>query len=148
MLEQTATADLFKHTLSQIPSIFGRLVYLASLRDPNSGIYEHYGLGSIFGREESRKALQESHARVFQEWLNLSLPGKRSDLLLYLRGVDDGKRSVLRRWERAAIHRTYVPDSARKSETALFLEEFEVLLQILNCGGGGAKRDPRSSRSE
>lgn len=148
MLEQSATADLFRHTLSRIPTIFGRLVYLASLRDPHSGIYEHHGLGSIFGREESRKALEESHKRVFQEWLSLSLAGKRGDLAEYLEGVDGSKRSVLRRWGRAYTYRSYIPDSARKSETALFLEEFEVLLEILNCGADGAKRGPGSSRPE
>jgi hypothetical protein len=51
MLERSATADLFKNTLSRIPTLFGRLAYLASLRDSNSGIYRHYGLASI-----SRKA--------------------------------------------------------------------------------------------
>ena len=36
-LERGATADLLRNTLSQIPSLFGRLVYLCSLRDQKKG---------------------------------------------------------------------------------------------------------------
>jgi hypothetical protein len=80
MLERSATADLFKNTLARIPTVFGRLAYLASLRDANSGIYSHHGLAAIFGRDESRKALSQSHQAVFQEWLNLALREKKEDL--------------------------------------------------------------------
>ena len=48
-LERGAAADLWRNTLSQIPTLFGRLVYLSSLRDSNSGAYEHYGLAKVFG---------------------------------------------------------------------------------------------------
>ena len=61
MLERTATADLFKNTLSRIPTVFGRLAYLASLRGPDSGVYGHHGLTLMFGREESKRALARSH---------------------------------------------------------------------------------------
>src|SRR6478672_862944 len=61
MLERNALADLWKHTLSQIPSTYGRLAYLASLRDANSGVYRHHGLSAAFGREESVSAMRKSH---------------------------------------------------------------------------------------
>ncbi|MDP9115300.1 MAG: hypothetical protein M3O20_16675, partial [Acidobacteriota bacterium] len=67
MLERDALADLWKHTLSQIPTVYGRLVYLASLRDPNSGTYRHHGLSASFGREQSIYALRKSHEQTFLE---------------------------------------------------------------------------------
>ncbi len=33
VLERGAASDLWRHTLSQIPTVFGRLVYLSSLRE-------------------------------------------------------------------------------------------------------------------
>jgi hypothetical protein len=133
MLERSATADLFKNTLSRIPTVFGRLAYLTSLRDSNSGIYRHHGLASIFGREESRKALSQSHQIVFQEWLNLPLGEKRGDLSNYLDGLEDPRPEVLQHWTSLRTYRTYMPASARESERELFCVEFDVLLDIFKC---------------
>ena len=132
MLERSATADLFKNTLSRIPTIFGRLAYLASLRDPNSGIYRHHGLVSIFGRDESRKALAQSHQEVFQEWLNLPLAEKSEDLRDYIHSLDDPPAVVLEHWSQTQLPLGYMPEAVRQGERELFLQEFEILLEILN----------------
>ena len=142
MLERSAGADLTKNTLSRIPTLFGRLSYLASLRDPNSGAYRHHGLASIFGREESRKALGQSHEGVFQEWLNLRLEEKRDDLALYLAGLEETRTVVLEHWTKVRPYRGYTPASARESERELFFAEFEVLLESFRCSDPpGSTRD-------
>lgn len=136
MLERSATADLFKNTLSRIPTVFGRLAYLASLRDPISGIYRHHGLSAIFGREESRKALSMSHWNVFRDWLNLSLEEKSADVKAYLDVLEDPPAEVLRHWAEAQIYRSYMPAPVRAPEEELFVREFEILLEVLNCPPG------------
>jgi hypothetical protein len=136
MLERSALADLFKNTLTKIPTVFGQLGYLSSLRDPDSGIYRHHGLTAIFGREESRKALATSHQRVFQQWLNLSLAEKRADLIEYLDSLTDPRDTVLKHWAHNQTYRGYIPSSTRKSEEELFFEEFVVLLEALRCDRG------------
>jgi hypothetical protein len=133
MLERSATADLFKNTLSHIPTVFGRLAYLASLRDPNSGIYRHHGLISIFGRDESRKALTQSHRDVFQAWLNMPIKEKTEDLQDYLNGLDDSPSVVVEHWAKAQFYRGCLPEAVREAERELFLREFEILLEVLNC---------------
>ena len=70
-LERGAAPDLWRHTLSQIPSLFGRLVYLSSLRDNNTGTYEHFGLAQAFGEGEAARVLGESHLNGFSQWLCL-----------------------------------------------------------------------------
>ncbi len=133
MLERSAAADLSKHTLSRIPTHFGRLIYLASLRDSNSGVYRHYGLASIFGREESRLALCQHHDTAFQDWLKLPLAQKWDDLSEYLDALEDPRRLVLEHWARVKAYRGYIPASARESERELFFAEFEVLVEALRC---------------
>ncbi len=133
MLAGSASADLFKNTLSRIPNLFGRLAYLASLRDPNSGIYHHHGLGAIFGRDESRRALGDSHAQVFQQWLNLPLSAKRVDLREYLDVSLEPASAVLDYWMKAGIAKSYVPASAHEGEKQLFLHEFALLIETLRC---------------
>jgi hypothetical protein len=142
MLERTALADLWKHTLSQIPTLFGRLAYLASLRDPNSGAYRHHGLSAAFGREESGRALKESHERTFSEWLNLALPEKSGDLRTYLRSLDDPQGSVVVHWLRSDHYRAQIPDSARPMESELFHTDLEALLRILKNASAAEPPDP------
>ena len=131
MLERSALADLYKNTLGNIPTVFGQLSYLASLRDRDSGVYRHHGLAAIFGREESRRALRQGHGQVFQQWLNLPLEQKRDDLEQYLDRLDGPRRTVLRHWAESRVYRGYTPPSARESERELFFQEFEILLEIL-----------------
>ena len=73
VLDRDPVADLWRHTLNKIPTTYGRLTYLADLRDPRTGVYQHHGLAATFGREEAKRALAESHLQVFSEWLALPL---------------------------------------------------------------------------
>ena len=128
-LERSAAADLFKHTLSQIPTTYGQLAYLASLRDPNSGVYRHHGLILSFGREQSIEALRTSHDRVFREWNELPLPAKAQDLGDYLKSLDEAENAVIRHWRQSRIHRTLLPVSATPAERELFFDELDALLE-------------------
>jgi hypothetical protein len=131
ILDRSAAADLFRNTLLRIPTVFQRLAYLASLRDPDSGIYSHHGLVSLYGQTETRKALSQSHKGAFQDWLNLSLAEKTEDVRRYLRGLDDRVARVPEHWREAALHGRFLPDDVREGEKAFFLHEFEILLEIL-----------------
>jgi len=129
-LERSAAADLFKHTLSRIPTVYGRLSYLASLRDTNSGNYRHHGLFLAFGREAAIEALKERHISLFREWLAMSLEAKSEDLAAHMATLEDPQAEVLRHWKQSRIYRTYVPPSASPAETELFVAELEALLEV------------------
>ena len=129
--QRGAPADLCRHTLSQIPSIFGRLVYLASLRNSNSGRYEHHGLAMIYGEEESDRALRESHMKSFQEWINWGLEYQKADLDLYLSNFPTDKKALIDTWIRLAPYRNMLPVNARAPEKQLYLADLETLLWLL-----------------
>lgn len=133
VLERSAAADLWKNTLSQIPTVLGRLVYLASLRDPNSGSYRHHGLSTLFGREQSCKALRESHERAFGEWIRFTMPQKHRDVGDYFAGLeaDVSRLKVAEHWLSSRIYETHVPDSARRVERALYRSDLETLLMMI-----------------
>lgn len=145
-LERSAAGDLWKHTLSRLPTVYGRLVYLASLRDANSGIYRHHGLTAMFGREETAKALRESHQDAFHEWLNLPLAEKYEQLISYLNELEDSSAIVLEHWIQARPYKSLLPDGARKMEVELFSRELNALLEIIRNGLGEAATVRRSSQ--
>jgi len=141
-LDRRAVADVWRNTLSQIPTVFGRLVYLASLRNPNSGRYEHHGLDLVFGPDEATRALKQSHKRVFAEWLNLDLEGKMADLVLYLSDLPEGKRTVLRAWTKLEPYKNLLPIGVKPVERRAYLADLNAILDTLRNADGGADLDP------
>jgi hypothetical protein len=111
--------------------VTGQIIYLATLRDLNSGTYRHHGLIAAFGRDEAVKALRESHQAAFQQWLNLPLPEKNDDLRDYLRALEDPHEEIVTHWLQSGVYRGYVPASAIKAETDLFCRDLETLLELL-----------------
>ncbi|MDP9115120.1 MAG: hypothetical protein M3O20_15740 [Acidobacteriota bacterium] len=142
MLERDALADLWKHTLSQIPTVYGRLVYLASLRDPNSGTYRHHGLSASFGREQSIYALRKSHEQTFLEWLTIPLAAKDADLRAYLQspGCEENPQAVVTYLARGAGYATQAPDAAGPAQREQFKVEVEILLELVKNDSGGSRR--------
>jgi len=143
-LDRSAVADLWRNTLSQIPTVFGRLVYLASLRDQNNGRYQHHGLSLVFGEEEARKALRLSHDQAFGEWLSFNLEQQHADLGLYLSELFEDKRTVLETWQKLAPYNNLIPKSAKSVERQLYIADLTALLALLKNEYGVGDPDPDS----
>jgi hypothetical protein len=140
-LTRDAITDLWKHTLSRIPTVTGQLAYLASLRDPNSGTYKHHGFAATFGKDESTRALRESHEMVFRQWLALGLADRAADLRQYIGVLEESGGEVAGFWLSSGHTRLLVPSSALPMERELFQQDVETLLKtIQNADPGG---DPR-----
>ncbi|MDP8989077.1 MAG: hypothetical protein M3N41_03225 [Acidobacteriota bacterium] len=149
MLERDALADLWKRTLSQIPTTYGRLVYLASLRDPNSGAYRHHGLSAAFGREQSTYALRKSHEQTFLEWLTMPLAAKNGDFRGYLQSAssEESPQAVVTYLARGARYVLQAPDAAGPAQREQFKMEVEVLLELVKNDSGDAPRPSSLQRA-
>ncbi|HTA69081.1 MAG TPA: hypothetical protein VK776_12415 [Bryobacteraceae bacterium] len=141
-LDRSAASDLWRNTLSQIPSLFGRLVYLASLRNANSGRYEHHGLTLVFGEEDANRALKKSHTHVFREWLRFNLEQQKADLDLYLAGLCEDKRTILTNWLELAYYRNLMPVSLRGVEKRLYTADLKALLELMGNAYAAAAPGP------
>lgn len=141
ILDRGATANVWRNTLSQIPSVFGRLVYLTSLRHPDTGRYEHDGLATVFGADEADHALRVHHSQTFAEWLCYDLEQQKADLDLYLSATVDKRQRVVATWSKTTPHRGLIPTSASDEEVSLYLADFEALFQLLKNAYGGGEPD-------
>jgi hypothetical protein len=142
VLDRSAASDLWRHTLSQIPTVFGRLVYLSSLRNANTGKYEHHGLSLVFGDEEANRALKKSHSQAFEEWLSFNIEQQKADLDLYLSSLFEDKRTVLETWLKLAPYRNLVPSSIRTVERRLYLADLTAIIQLLKNEYAVSSPDP------
>jgi hypothetical protein len=128
-----ALRDLWRRTLSQVPTTFGQIVYLASLRDANSGRYQHFGLAQVYSPNEANEALAASHLEVFGEWLNYPLARQQEDLEAYLASLDEDRGTVLRAWAKLSPYRNLVPAGASEAQRTLFEADLELILDLLRA---------------
>ncbi len=146
-LERGVGADLWRNTLSRIPTLFGRLVYLSNLRSPNTGRYEHHGLALVFGvcgESESDRELRKLHKQFFQEWLNLKLVDQVSEIRTYLDSLETGPKVTLETWFAISPYRNLVPASSKSMERDLYLSDMEAALEVLRRESGAALPDRES----
>ena len=121
---------LWQRSLSQIPTVFGRLVYLASLYERNSGKYRNSSLELYLNPEEAERVIRHSHHQVFSKWLAFSLAEQKEDLEQYLTGVgppSEATRNVTHAYRQA------IPAGAREIERQLYLADLETLLELLKA---------------
>lgn len=142
VLDRGTASDLWRHTLSQIPSVFGRLVYLSSLRNSNTGSYEHHGFAQMYGDEQSDRTLRQSHSEAFSKWLCFDLEQQKADLDLYLSSLGANMRTIIEAWLRLSPYRHLVPASARPPDRQLYLSDMEILLTLLKNECGASFPDP------
>ena len=126
-----AGRDVWGRTLTQVPTTFGKIAYLSSLRSEHSGRYRHYGLAQLYGEETSDQVLRESHEQVFATWLSYSLEEQRSDLEQYFGELEEDRRTVLSTWLALRPYRALAPAAAGAAEQYLFNSDLELILDLL-----------------
>ena len=139
-----AAVDSWQRTLSGVPTVFGRIAYLSSLRNVNTGTYEHIGLAQRVGEQTAHSILHNSHAAVFQEWLCFELERQKQEIEEYFSGLDDDIREVLASWLKLEPCRNWVPEDSRDVERTLFYTDLGVILELMRAEYGVASRDPDS----
>jgi hypothetical protein len=128
--------DLWRKTLSRIPTHFGRLVFLSSLRDALTGRYSHPPLSQIVGGEITDRTLCHSHHEIFSEWLSFTLAEQKADLDEYL-VASDAPLDL-------AHYRDIAPGTAHQVERQLYLTDLETLLELRRFERGGVYLVPEA----
>ena len=134
--------DLWRHTLSRIETVFGRLEYLASLRNLHTGRYEHFGLEQRFGSDEANSTLRISHEAVFSDWVAFSLEAQKREVLHYLALRRESAEEIVATWLQVKPFATWVPANRRAAERSLFLGDLDLLLELIRREVGVAAPDP------
>jgi len=135
---------LWIRDFSQIETSYGKLVYLAGLRNPDNGRYEHYGWtpGTPSSLVASRN-LRKIHETIFRDWIGLSLEKKKADIELYIASVAQGDAPrLVDAWLRLRPYLNLVPAAVQGPERQRHISDFEAILELLKNLYGVASLDP------
>lgn len=141
-LRLAAVEESWRRTLEGIPTLIGKLTYLASLRTGEAAQYQHYGLAQRLGDEDTHAMLSNSHVQVFREWLGLHLTEQKQDVGRYLfEGQGDGG-SLLASWIALEPWAAWFPRDSRDVERELYRTDMIMLLELLRREASVDRRDP------
>ncbi len=123
--------DFEQHTLSELKGHFSQLVYIASLRDYNTGRYHHYGLETRYPSEAVDEGLRRCHTRIFDELIALSLQEQTEDLLDFFEPLKEDHARLVNVWKRLKSYQILPPEDCHPLARELFEKNTEVILRIL-----------------
>jgi hypothetical protein len=141
--ERESTEDLWLRDLSRIGTSYGQLVYLAGLRNPDTGRYEYYGLTGNSSGTEANRGLKLYHEAIFRNWVSYPLEKKKADIDLYITGIDEvDKAELIDAWLRLTPYKNLVPAAIQGPERQKHISDFEAILGLLKNVYGVAYPDP------
>jgi hypothetical protein len=124
-------ADFEERTLRGLEGRFSQLVYLASLRDYNTGRYHHFGLESLYAPEAVEEGLHQCHVRIFEELVTLPLKVQTEDLLDFFESLKEDKTRLVMVWKSLKSYQILPPEGCHPLARELFDKNIEIMLRIL-----------------
>jgi hypothetical protein len=106
---QHAVRDLRNRTLVAMERPLDRLIYLASTRDYNTGLYRHDGLSVRYSSAVACEALADCHREAFQELLRCSVKELVLQLEEYMRSARIDAAEFFKSWNKLEPYRVAVP---------------------------------------
>jgi hypothetical protein len=123
--------DFEDRTLAKVNGHFSQLVYLASLRDYNTGRYHHYGLETRYAAEVVDEGLRQCHVRLFEDLVGLPLREQTEDLLNFFESLKEDKTRLVEVWKRLKSYQILPPEGCHPLARELFDTNLEIILRIL-----------------
>ena len=122
---------VYNQVLDVYPNDVCKLVYLASLRDCNSGSYLHPTLSRKYSVEAAHNVLYQVHEEVFGRVLVLSLDECAHQLNGYIRFAHADRSILINTWNALQAYRTLVPVKTTALEAKVFVSNIASALAIV-----------------
>ena len=124
--------DFTSRTLAVIPSDFGRLYYVSSLKDAATGRYRHDGLVRVYSEYSVQEALEQCHEELFSRILETPLPEQERDLRKCLDRAGDAFWTVVDTWRKDKSFQIMCPEGLPGYLSDLFCSNLGALLAIFS----------------
>jgi len=149
-----ACTEFVRLAISIIPSLLARLIFLASLREPETGEYNDRVIAALLalkfakaetdpvlrqwqvtgpqcGKAELDRVLRHQHLAVFEDWLCLNVEQQMEELECHAASQGMQAPTMVRKWIQEKPFERLIPPDALPFQRRLFLEDMETALAIL-----------------
>ena len=140
-----AMRDFVARSLDGISNEFAKLIWLASMRDYNTGQYQHDGLSQSFSPEVAAAALEQCHVEVFRHLSRNSLRDLVDQLDRYVAETGAEPAEVIDAWQKLEPYRVAIPAEYEPLSAQMFFSNVRTALTILRSRHGCSPADPRSA---
>ena len=123
-------ADFVDLAISKIPTSFGKLTLLASLRDENTGHYTDTLAALVYGKRLGA-ILEQRHRELFLAWLGLDLSTQTTQVEQYITVDGENQYSLNEQWIQQRLYEKLIPPAAREVERKLFVSNLVTILLLL-----------------
>jgi hypothetical protein len=124
--------DFSSRSLSAIPTFYGRLSYVSSLRNSDSGRYEHDGLSSLYPENSVQEGLTQCHEELFSRILETPLREQELDLGKCLGGVGKEYSKFAEGLGDDRRYQNMCPDGLPEYLHDFFCSNMKVLLTVMS----------------
>ena len=127
------TADILRALTVSLPNDLSRLIFLATLRDNNSGHYFHPDLARRFSERVADRAMLACHQRIFKQVVALSIEDLTDQLDLYVTTVPAPRERMIESWTKLKAYRATIPMDTDPISAEIFFMKVEVAVAILEA---------------
>ena len=114
--------------LWQIPTIFGRLVLLASAWEVDAQRYRHPIIERAFSEQTTHDAFRRLHEEVFEQWMQLTESQRSKDLARYMHSGSLSESAMVDLWINTQMYKGLLPSETSPRDREVFVRDLAVLL--------------------
>ena len=125
--------DVLRALRISLPNDLSRLIFLAILRDNNSGHYYHPEVAQRFSAEIADRAMLACHHQIYDRVVALPLEDLTDQLDAYMATVRAPKERLIESWTKLRAYRATIPMDADPVSTEIFFMKVGVAVAILEA---------------
>jgi hypothetical protein len=125
--------DILRALTVSLPNDLSRLIFLATLRDNNSGHYFHPDLARRFSECSADRAMLACHQRIYKQVVALSIEDLTDQLDLYVTTVPAPRERMIESWTKLKAYRATIPIDTDPISAEIFFMKVEVAVAILEA---------------
>jgi hypothetical protein len=120
--------------LADFPNDLSKLIYLASIRDYNSGLYLHVELSRRYGVTEVDRLLRAHHERIFSDIVATPVSAYVQQLRLYISFARASRAELVRTWKDLKAYNSAIPLHCDDLAAQIFSSNVMAALDVLEQG--------------
>jgi hypothetical protein len=131
--DDDVAADILRALAVSLPNDLSRLIFLATLRDNNSGHYFHPDLARRFSDRVADRAMLACHQRIYKQVVALPIEDLTDQLDLYVTTVPAPRERMIESWTKLKAYRATIPIDTDPISAEIFFMKVEVAVAILEA---------------